>query len=339
CHLEVLPDGTRIPGGPSFAFPPPPTGAGGLPRLIFRVQVDKHLVDGGSPISMNTEPFGMWMFRAFATPWQNGPESQQLKEMTEAQFRDWRLAGLNGGALPRWNGSPYYPAKVPDLIGISERKYIDHTGTHRNRGVGDLMRYAALVSFAESTEFAGHDMLGKVAQRPTARRSDEVLYALALYLQSLKPPANPNPRGIESELGEKIFAREGCAGCHTPPYYTNNKLTLAKGFTPPTDSPQSADILPLSVGTDPGLALNTRKGTGFYKVPSLKGVWYRGHFLHDGAAASLEEMFDPERLSESHVRGGFSPPGAPAKAIVGHEFGLRLSVEERKQLIAFLRTL
>ena len=182
-------------------------------------------------------------------------------------------------------------------------------------------------------------MLGKVAQRPIARRSDEFLYALALYLQSLKPPANPNPRGSESALGEQVFRREGCAGCHAPPLYTNNKLTLARGFTPPADSPQSADILPLSVGTDPGLALNTRKGTGFYKVPSLKGVWYRGHFLHDGADASLEEMSDPARLSEHHVRGGFSPPGAPAKAIEGHEFGLKLTVEERKQLIAFLRTL
>jgi cytochrome c peroxidase len=46
----------------------------------------------------------------------------------------------------------------------------------------------------------------------------------------------------------------------------------------------------LRVGTDPGLALLTRKGTGYYKIPSLKGVWYRGHYLHDGSVASLEEM-------------------------------------------------
>jgi hypothetical protein len=35
-----------------------------------------------------------------------------------------------------------------------------------------------------------------------------------------------------------------------------------------------------SVGTDPELALRTRKGTGYYKVPSLKGVRYRGQFQH-----------------------------------------------------------
>jgi cytochrome c peroxidase len=99
------------------------------------------------------------------------------------------------------------------------------------------------------------------------------------------------------------------------------------------------DILPISVGADPGLALKTRKGTGYYKVPSLKGVWYRGHYLHDGSMTSLEEMFDPDRLKETHKPGGWRPPGAETRAIKGHEFGLRLSAEERAELIAFLRTL
>jgi len=95
----------------------------------------------------------------------------------------------------------------------------------------------------------------------------------------------------------------------------------------------------MSVGTDPGLALATRKGTGYYKVPSLKGIWYRGHYLHDGSVASLEEMFDPDRLKETHKSGGWSPPGIDKRAIKGHEFGLRLPAEERVELIAFLRTL
>ena len=108
--------------------------------------------------------------------------------------------------------------------------------------------------------------------------------------------------------------------CHTPPLYTSNKLTLAQGFTPPKDAPATLDILRFSVGTDPSLALATRKGTGYYKVPSLKGVWYRGHYLHDGAVASLEEMFDPDRLKESHEPGGWCPPGTKTRAIKGHPF-------------------
>ena len=127
--------------------------------------------------------------------------------------------------------------------------------------------------------------------------------------------------------------------CHTPPLYTSNKLTLAQGFTPPKEKSALLDVLAISVGTDPGLSLMTRKGTGYYKVPSLKGVWYRGHYLHDGSAASLEEMFDPDRLKETHVPGGWLPPGSTTRAIKGHEFGLKLEPREREQLIAFLRTL
>src|SRR4029450_12316453 len=145
-----------------------------------------------------------------------------------------------------------------------------------------------------------------------ARLSDETLYALAMYIYSLEPPPNPNPRNVKATAGERIFIREGCARCHTPPLYTNNKLTLAQGFSAPTNAPATPDILPISVGTDPGLALATRKGTGYYKVPSLKGVWYRGHYLHDGSVGSLEEMFDPERLKPSHVPGGWMPLGGEA---------------------------
>jgi len=96
--------------------------------------------------------------------------------------------------------------------------------------------------------------------------------------------------------------------------------------------------LPLSVGTDPGLTLLTRRVTGYYKVPSLKGVWYRGPFEHNGSVAALEDWFDPRRMSADYVPRGFRGAGVTARAVVGHPFGLSLSDSERA-LIAFLRTL
>jgi hypothetical protein len=50
-------------------------------------------------------------------------------------------------------------------------------------------------------------------------------------------------------------------------------------------------------------------------------------------------MFDPDRLKDTHVRGGFTAPRATSGAIQGHEFGLRLDPLQREQLLAFLRTL
>lgn len=119
----------------------------------------------------------------------------------------------------------------------------------------------------------------------------------------------------------------------------NGKLTLAKGYDPPADHPNREDIVRVSVETDPGLALKTRKGTGFYKVPSLRGVWYRPLLLHDGSVASLEEMFDPGRLGFDHVPGGWKGPGVTKRPVPGHLFGLELKPEEKDALLAFLRSL
>ncbi len=95
----------------------------------------------------------------------------------------------------------------------------------------------------------------------------------------------------------------------------------------------------VSVGTDPNLALKTRKGTGYYKVPSLKGVWYRGRYLHDGSLTTLEEMFDPARLRDDYAPTGFMPPGEKTRAVPGHVFGMKLNEKDRMALLAFLRSL
>ena len=123
--------------------------------------------------------------------------------------------------------------------------------------------------------------------------------------------------------GRRVFARERCDACHTAPLYTSNALTPALGFTVPAEHLARYRILNRSVGTDPELAMRTRKGTGYYKVPSLKGVWYRGPFQHAGAVQTLEEWFNPARLER----------------VPGHPFGLKLTRDDRLALIAFLKTL
>jgi hypothetical protein len=301
------------------------------------VQLEKGVLVGGPPFFMTGEPIGLQLYRAYGVPWQKDDVHERLKSAQQTDYEALDLAARQGG-IPRWNGSPLFPAKVPDLIGIKDRKYIDHTATHLHRGIGDLMRYAALVTSAEAAEFGPHQMMGRSTRRTGVRVPDEALYALALYLYSLQPPPNPNAFGEEAAAGQKLFERN-CAVCHVPPLYTSNKVTLAEGFELPMNKPASLDVLAISVGTDSGLALRTRKGTGYYKVPSLKGAWYRGRYLHDGSVASLEEMFNPDRLKETHIPGGYRPLGTNARAIPGHTFGLNLKPEERQQLIAFLKTL
>ena len=246
------------------------------------------------------------------------------------------------GVNARPRTSPFNPAQIPDLIGVKDRKYLDHTGLMLHRGIGDLMRYAATNQDADFLARHGEFFpLGSLPppERYRGRFSDAQLYALALYVYSLEPPSNPNLPDAASGKGEQIFHREGCAGCHTAPLYTNNKLTPVEGFAVPEEHSRKYDILPVVVGTDPGLALKTRRGTGYYKVPSLKGVWYRGPFEHSGSVATLEDWFDPKRLREDYTPTGFRGYGVKTRAVKGHQFGLDLSTEDKKALIAFLNTL
>jgi hypothetical protein len=254
------------------------------------------------------------------------------------------------GVLGRHRADLFHPLQVPDLIGVKDRHYLDHTGLQKQRSIADLMRYAALNQGADDLAsydgFVPAEYLSSTTRLDPVdpivvggRYSDEQLYALALYLYSLQPPANPNKFDAMAPRGQSIFESQGCVMCHVPPLYTSNKLTPAEGFNIPPDARVTLDILPISVGTDPNLTLKTRRGTGYYKVPSLNGVWYRGLFGHSGWCATLEDWFDPNRVRDEYVPTGFKPYSAKTFAVKGHPFGLDLSVEDRKALIAFLKTL
>jgi hypothetical protein len=285
----------------------------------------------------------------FGVPWLKPDPIDRLFAMENAQISDmW--ASAPAGVIARHQSSPFDPVQVPDLIGVKDRHYLDRTGLQRNRTLEDFMRYAALNQGADFlSNFHGFVPADVPAfknlpdpsdpVRVGGRYSDEQLYALALYVYALKPPRNPNRFGPEAARGKEIFVRQGCPVCHTPPLYTNNKLTPATGFSVPAENREKYDILPISVGTDPGLTLTTRRGTGYYKVPSLKGVWYRNMFGHSGWCADLEDWFDPKRTLSDYVPTGFKPFDKKTYAVTGHPFGLELSKQDRKALIVFLKTL
>ena len=330
CHTRVMPDGSVIKGAQgSYPFD----------RVIAFLQRKR-----SRPEPERLELQRSFIRLLFASPWLR-PDPQARAERMPLEEITSLYDAIPPGVVARNGTSPFSPAQVPDLIGIRERRYLDHSGLVLHRGIDDLMRYAALNQdgdlLARYGEFRPIEVVaGKLPDPSTlSRYSDEQLYSLAQYIYSLIPPSNPNKPTALTAKGETVFRREGCAMCHTPPLYTNNKLTPVEGFKVPDDHRTRFDILPLSVGTDPTLTLTTRRGTGYYKVPSLKGVWYRGPFEHNGSLAALEDWFDPRRLRDDYVPTGWKDAGLKTRTVKGHEFGLKLSAEEKKALIAFLKTL
>ena len=327
CHSRVLPDGNLVLGAQG--------------NLTFNPESIGIVVDGfirdleRKGVSLNQAEYA-----SYGTPWVKDDIHERFKTMTLEQIGE--VDGFpQQSTFARFNGSPYFITKIPDLIGIKDRRYIDHTGTHVNRGPEDIARYAILVSVADDGAIGTHRFFTERQRKLDFRFSDEAVYALGKFVYSLEPPANPNKLDAISRRGKKVFEREGCAMCHTPPLYTNNMLIPADGFSPPDDA-ATARLHVLSgvrLGTDPSLALKTRKGTGYYKVPSLKGLWYRGLIEHSGSIASLEEWFDRKRLRSDYVPSGWKMPGAERRAVTGHEFGLDLAAADKQALIAFLKTL
>jgi hypothetical protein len=331
CHTRVMADGTIIKGAQGN-FPGPKTTAFALRRRARQSaeQAAAMLAQNGRAQRAN-----------YGAPWIHPDPADDFLGSLEEHIGSWDA--LPPGVLPREGSSRRYPPQVPDLIGVQERRYLDHTGLVEHRSIGDLMRYSALNQGAQLLarygDFEPARFLGPGAPVADSRYSDEQLYALALYLYSLPPPPNPHRFDALAEQGQRVFARAGCTTCHTPPLYTNNRLTPVDGFVVPDAHRKKYDILGFSVGTDPGLALRTRRGTGYYKVPSLKGVWYRGPFEHNGSVATLEDWLDPKRLRDDYVPTGFVGYGVKTRAVKGHPFGLNLSSADRRALIAFLKTL
>ena len=328
CHTRVMPDGTVIKGAQGN-YP-----LGRLDELFARSKANPN----DEKRFFERARFA-WRL-AYVTPWLKPDPMEEMLKMSVDE-----VASVSGGRPPgvqsRTGTSLIYPVAISDLIGVKDRRYLDRTGLQLHRSIGDMMRYAALNQGASFFDRYGDFLPYGELPDPNirSRYSDEQLYALTLYLYSLKPPPNPNKFDALAARGQKIFQREGCAGCHTPPLYTNNKLTPVEGFKVPEQHLKQFDILPYSVETDPNLALKTRRGTGYYKVPSLKGVWYRGPFEHSGSVATLEDWFDPRRTRDDYVPTGFRGVGVKTRALKGHRFGLDLSDEDRKALIAFLKTL
>ena len=101
---------------------------------------------------------------------------------------------------------------------------------------------------------------------------------------------NPNGELTESQLrGKEIFERvkdskgeiipenNRCIGCHTPPYYTNLKLAYVKTLALSDDS-----IL--------------------FDTPHLNNIYASPPYLHDGRAATLEEIWTKYGTEDKHGR-------------------------------------
>ena len=133
----------------------------------------------------------------------------------------------------------------------------------------------------------------------------------------------------------------GCSGCpHTPPLYTNNKLTPADGFTVPQQhlaKLRTSFLHPSGQTRTWRSKPDAERATTKFPHSEVSGT-AACSVIVDGARAwktgSIQDAWPTITC-----RRDFDPYGVKTFAVKGHSFGLALSDMERRDLIVFLKTL
>jgi hypothetical protein len=127
CHALRGLDGTRIVGASRLANVSRERSfnLGGVNAGL--VEAANRAMRGAAPFVMGEETLGACLYQAYGVPWLKRDPNVQLKSITPGEYNALIGAERAGGAITRWNGSPLFPAKMPDLIGVKDRKYLDHT--------------------------------------------------------------------------------------------------------------------------------------------------------------------------------------------------------------------
>jgi hypothetical protein len=237
--------------------------------------------------------------------------SPALDAATKAEFRTWgpgkydpRHRAFDGTNIIPLN-SPSLPIVIPSIYGLNgvgfETVTADGPISYWNRyvGVGQMGGHGSV-----------HDprIDLRIVQFPDL--VGPKLPALLDYQLSLRTPAPP-ARSFDraaANRGRRIFRGEArCSTCHQGPNYTD--VLSGPGKTQPVLHD------PAEIGTEPVYA--SRSATGKYRTTPLRGLWQHPPYFHDGSAKDLP-------------------------AVVEHydaQFDLHLSVEQKADLVEFLKSL
>lgn len=167
---------------------------------------------------------------------------------------------------------------------------------------------------------------------PRTRWPRERFEPLADYIYSLRAPKQSSEGSAVAAAGRRLFDEKGCLDCHGGPRGSGKRMY---GFEEiGTDAEMARWMDPDLSGTPCcGFVLPPGESLSYgIKSPRLVGLWAAQRFLHNGSVDSLEELFCLE--------GPRVPITEPAFGNQGHDMTCDgLSADEKRELIAFLRSL
>jgi len=158
-----------------------------------------------------------------------------------------------------------------------------------NDGIGNAKNTKSLLKSHETPPAMAHGIRAnaEVAVRAGIRyilfasRPEEEAKAIDVYLRALEPVPSPYLRdgrlSAAAQRGREVFASAGCAKCHAASLYTDGRTY------------------------DVGTGLGAERDRGF-DTPTLVEIWRTAPYLHDGRAATMEEVLRRCNGEDRHGR-------------------------------------
>jgi cytochrome c peroxidase len=147
---------------------------------------------------------------------------------------------------------------------------------------------------------------------------DRITDAIAAFEETLVTPNSRFDRWLKGDdlainaaekKGYELFKERGCVGCHNGPAVGGNmfqKFGLVHAYTKDKENLGRYNVT------------KQEQDKYVFKVPSLRNIEMTYPYFHDGSVWSLEEAVE---------------------VMAWHQLGLKLSVEEKAAMVAFLKTL
>jgi hypothetical protein len=245
---------------------------------------------------------------------------------------------------------PYSPIKFGLVWNVAKRSWVHWDGNTKSPIARNLLASLGL----------GAPMHGKNADLVFAdvkRQTD--------LSEKIAPPKYPfKIDDAAAKRGAPLFAAN-CNSCHSGPENDQRLYSVAEIGT----DPHRAEMFTqkLADGFNKFLAeLETQgyqppktdgvRSTGKYFAATLSGVWARSPYLHNGSVRTMTELLtSPDERAKTFHRGsktfdetqmGYTDEGpylfdtaASGNSNSGHDYGAKLSADEKRDLIEYLKTL
>jgi hypothetical protein len=245
---------------------------------------------------------------------------------------------------------PYAPIKFGLVWNVGKRTWVHWDGNTRSPIARNLLASLGL----------GAPMHGKRADLVFA----DVKHQTDLT-EKIAPPRYPFEIDNDAAKRGAAHFEANCASCHAGPENDKRLHSVAEVGT----DPRRAEVFTqtLADGLNKFLAELEAEGyeapkelgvrsTGKYWAPTLTGVWARSPYLHNGSVRTMRELLaSPSERAKSFHRGsrafdekeiGYTDDGAyvldtsaSGNSNSGHDYGTKLTTDQKRELIEYLKTL